>query len=268
MLLGSAVQEVVQHLQMQPPTIEQITDPGLRAIQPKPSNNHSSSSSSSSFSAPTAAATLAPAASLNHNNRRQSSSEDAPPDYETFAQTSSSPPPEPASMTVNVPDLPDEFRKLEGMEREELEHLLKDHIALVAFCNDLPFTKQLNEKRMSVLQENITKAEANLEKKQELETLHAQVKELQKKLKEQVDDFQKLEKKQNSMCSVPDTRTVLKELHKSKKEAFEKSEQLADEWLEDGATDVKDFCRRFIEARKVHHVRAGKMEVLQHQNDC
>lgn len=249
MLLGSAVQEVVQHFQVQPPTIHEITDPGLRSIQPQESN-----------SAPTSSA----AAPANHYRKQ---SDDAPPGYDTFLQTQSAPLSQPAP-TVDVPDVPAEFWKLEEMDRDELEHLLKDHIALVSFCKDLPYIKELNEKRMSVLEENITKAEANLEQKEELEALHAEVKELQSKLKEHVEKFQELEKKQNSMCAVPDTRTILSDLYKSKKEAYQQSEELAEEWLDDGATDVKGFCRRFIEARKIHHLQAGKMEVLQHQNDC
>eukprot|EP00977_Amphora_coffeiformis_P010126 scaffold2357_cov167-Amphora_coffeaeformis.AAC.34 len=191
-----------------------------------------------------------------------------PPAYDTFLQTQSPPgtPEQPPTPKVDVPAVPAEFSKLESMEREELEKLSKDHIALVAFCNELPYIKELNEKRVSVLEENAKKAQSNMEKKEELHTLHSEVKELQKKLKSRVKEFEKLEEQQDSMCAVPDTRVVLKELHRAKKEAFEESEQLAEEWLDDGAADVKDFCRRFIEARKVHHVRAGKMEILQRQD--
>lgn len=262
MLLGVAVQEVVQHFQVQPPTVQQITDSGLRNIQP--------SASTSTTSTP-------PRGSNNSRNNQTrspppphtSSADDAPPDYETMLQNQAStspPPPQHPPPQVDLPSVPAEFSKLQSMERDELEHLLKDHVALVAFCNELPYAKELNEKRLSVLEENITKAEENLEKQKELETLHSEVKELQKRLKSRVAEFQKLETKQDSLCAVPDARFVLKELHRAKKEAFDDSERLAEEWLDDGAEDVKGFCRRFIEARKVHHVRAGKMEVLQEQD--
>ena len=192
--------------------------------------------------------------------------DDAPPDYETLLNSQSPGEPESPAPKVDVPSVPAEFSKLESMDREELEKLLKDHISLVAFCNELPYIKELNEKRVSVLEENTRKAQSNMEKQEELHTLHSEVKELQKKLKSSVKEFEPLEKKQDSMCAVPDTRVVLKELHRAKKEAFEQSEQLAEEWLDDGATDVKDFCNRFIGARKVHHLRAGKMEILQQQD--
>lgn len=256
MLLGVAVQEVVQHFQVNPPTVQQITDAVLRNI-----NNQSSSSSSGRGSN-----TTPPRASRNQPPPPPPS-DDAPPDYETLLASQTTPPQQhPPPPVVDMPSVPAEFSKLQSMEREELEHLLNNHVALVAFCNELTFVKELNEKRMSVLEENITKAKANLEKQQELETLHSQVKELQKRLKTRVAEFQKLEKKQDSLCAVPDTRFVLRELHREKKQAFDDSEQLAEEWLDEGAEDVKGFCSRFIEARKVHHVRAGKMEVLQEQD--
>ena len=255
MLLGVAVQEVVQHFQVQPPAIQQIFDSNLRNIQP---NNNPDSS------------TPPPPAKRSHYHHHHSASssssmDDAPPDYDTLLQASPVPQ-ETTSRKVDVPSVPVEFSKLESMEREELEKLLKDHIALVAFCNELPYIKELNEKRVSVLEENVKKAQSNMEKREELHSLHSEVKELQKNFKSKVKEFKQLEEKQDSMCAVPDTRVILKELHRAKKEAFEESEQLAEEWLDDGAADVKDFCRRFIEARKVHHVRAGKMEILQRQD--
>ena len=257
MLLGVAVQEVVQHFQVQPPAVQQIFDAGLRNIQPSGSSTTSTPPRSSTSSR-----------SSQHRSDLAPPADDAPPDYETLlASQATPPPPQHPTPQVDLPSVPAEFSKLESMEREELEKLLRDHVALMAFCNELPFVKELNEKRMAVLEENITKAEANLEKQEELETLHAEVKELQKKLKSRAAEFQELEKKQDSLCAVPDTRIVLKELHRAKKEAFDESEQLAEEWLDEGAEDVKGFCRRFIDARKVHHVRAGKMEILKEQGD-
>ena len=258
MLLGVAVQEIVQHFQVNPPSVQKITDPGLRNIQP-------TTNTSTNSTPPRAAASRS---APGRSQPPPPPPDDAPPDYETLlqSQTATTPPPQHPPPPVDMPSVPAEFSKLQSMEREELEHLLKDHVALVAFCNDLPFVKELNEKRMSVLEENITKAEENMEKQEELETLHSEVKELQKRLKSRVAKFQELEKKQDSLCAVPDTRSVLKELHRAKKEAFDESEQLAEEWLDEGAEDVKGFCRRFIEARKVHHVRAGKMEILQEQD--
>lgn len=249
MLLGSAVQEVVQHFQVQPPTVQQIIDPGLRAIQPKGS--------------PPVSGGGPPA----HHPSLSSAAmeEDAPPpDYdETMWQSQSAPAPTPPPPPVDVPRVPAEFHRLESMDRDALEVLLDDHVALVSFCNDLGFIAELNEKLMSVLDENIERAKANLAREEELTALHAQVAEKQSKLKTLVQEFQTLEKKQASLSTVPDTRQLLKELHLAKDEAYEASEQVAEEWLDVGAPDVKAFCTRFIEARKVHHARAGKMELLQ-----
>ena len=250
MLSGVAVQEVVQHFQVQPPTIQQITDAGLRNIQPRPQNGSTTT------------------AARPHNQHRTSpaaASDDAPPDYETLLQQTQSPP-TPPPPSVDIPSVPTEFSKLQGMEREELERLLKDHVALVAFCHDLPYTKELHEKRVAVVEETVAKAEKNREKEASLRQLHTQVQDLQTQLNARVEAFQKLEAQQDSLCAVPDTHLILQELHGAKKKTFDESEQMAEEWLDDGADNVRDFCRRFIEARKTHHVLAGKMEVLQRQN--
>ena len=54
----------------------------------------------------------------------------------------------------------------------------------------------------------------------------------------------------------------MKKLKRANKEAFEASEDYANEWVEDGEDSVKDFVTRFMKLRKVHHMRAAKMEII------
>jgi hypothetical protein len=58
----------------------------------------------------------------------------------------------------------------------------------------------------------------------------------------------------------------MRQLAKAKKEAFDESEQMAEDWLEEGG-DVKDFLDCFLEKRMVHHVRAAKLELLQYSDN-
>jgi hypothetical protein len=62
---------------------------------------------------------------------------------------------------------------------------------------------------------------------------------------------------------------VRKELAKVKKEAFEESEQIAEEWLSQSpamATESLElFLKQFLATRNIHHVRAAKLEVLEQQ---
>jgi hypothetical protein len=73
--------------------------------------------------------------------------------------------------------------------------------------------------------------------------------------------FTKLEEKQNAICAPPDTKSTLKKLQKAKKEAFEEFEDLAEDWVENGSGGVDDFCKKFLEQRKVYHIRAAKIEI-------
>ena len=57
---------------------------------------------------------------------------------------------------------------------------------------------------------------------------------------------------------------ILHKLKKAKKQSFEESEELAYDWLSNGANDVDDFLEKFLKVRTVHHVRAAKMERLEH----
>ena len=262
MLLGVAVQEVVQHFQVQPPIVHAITDESLRAIQPSSSAPRSGTTSNSNTPP-------------RQRNISSMGNDDAPPDYDTFVQQPDGPTAtatlpmsssSSSSTSINAPTN-EELRKLDAMDREGLEKLLQDPIALVAFCNaELAFPKELNDKRQTVLKENAAKAKANLARQEELQTLHAQVSELQKQLRTQTKEFQQQwETKQNEICAVPDRSVILSDLYQAKKQAFDDSERMAETWLEDGAPNIKEFCQAFVEARKLHHLRAGKMEILQQQ---
>jgi hypothetical protein len=72
-----------------------------------------------------------------------------------------------------------------------------------------------------------------------------------------------LEATQDEYCTPPDAKLVLRELNKAKKEAFDESEVLAEDWLEEGAPNVDLFVHEFLEKRILHHERAAKMELLE-----
>ena len=74
--------------------------------------------------------------------------------------------------------------------------------------------------------------------------------------------FQTLEREQDALCAPPDTKDVLRQLARGKKESFQESERLAEEWVQDG-TDVDKFTDEFVQKRLVHHLRAAKMERIQ-----
>jgi hypothetical protein len=250
LLLGPAVHQVVTHLQLNPPEILEITDAGLRSIQPKSHPNPAVHAASAATSFPRRPPQYAGA--TNHSV----SAMDAPPDYESLL----------ATPDIDMPKIPTEFEELEPLTREELEELLQgDELEFMGFCNKLPISHTIQSIASSVVDENAVMARANLDREEELNQLHTKVTGLQQQLEKKVKAFQELEQKQNTLIAPPDTRHIMRQLAKAKKQAFDESEQMAEDWLEEGG-DVKDFLDCFLEKRRVHHVRAAKLELLQYNN--
>lgn len=247
LLLGKAVHLVIEHLQMNPPDILEITDGALRAIQPAdrlahhrryPSQNESGASQQQGQT-------------LHHS----SGATDAPPTYDSMLST--------PEIVVDLPRLPDKFPELEGLTREELDELYDNELAFMAFCNKLSFVKdQVLPKATGKLEENASTARSNLEQEERLKALYKETNELRDKVRDRVRRFKELEKQQNEICAPPDLRNVMRALAKAKRQTFDESERIAEDFLEEGG-DIEDFCKQFVERRKVHHLQAAKLEMLQ-----
>ncbi|GAX23121.1 ESCRT-I complex subunit VPS37 [Fistulifera solaris] len=229
LLLGQAVHHVIQELQTHPPILHRITDPTLERNQ---QNRVRSSSSTSST-------TIQPM-------------EEEPPSYSSLLHETH----------VEMPAVPTEFPELERLDREQLDALLSDELEFQAFCNKLDSVKTLVTMVTSVVDENATLARQNWEKKSELHGLYERATELQQQLREKVATFRTLEQQQDQLYRPVDSKKVIKDLIKAKKEAFDQSEQFADNWI-DQQGNVDDFLAKFLEVRRLHHVRAAKLELLE-----
>jgi Modifier of rudimentary (Mod(r)) protein len=283
LLLGTAVKEVIQHLQVSPPEIVQILDEALKVIQkakPKPL----ASSSTSSSTAATSHAVSSSSQQQQHQRRYSAtpSTTDAPPDYDTFVNDVPS---------MEMPSIPMYFDELDERDLPQLNQLLSDETLFLQFCNSLSVTKTIQKIYTSVIVDNAEMARHNLKKRHDLQLLYGEVVELQQKMKHKVAAFQELERQQDALCAPPDPMIVMRQLAKAKKEAFDESERIAENWLEtassssssapasastsaagDGGSSsinqtsgVDAFVKSFMEKRKVHHLRAAKMEVLKRQ---
>jgi len=242
LLLGQAVDEVVKHLQLEPPQVLEITDSGLESIQ---SNRRNGSTSSSMAT-----------------NRSMASAQVVDRTANSSSNRSHSPPPEYSSVLLDMPTIPQNFEELDALSREELDKILEDELEFSAFVNKLPILKAIQSTANDILDENVKKAEANLEKMEQVKTGHKKVTQLKNDLESKLEHFKTMEQKQDSLCAPPDVRDVLRQFARGKKEAFQQSEQMAEEWVDEGG-DIDAFMRDFIAKRTVHHIRAAKMERLQ-----
>ena len=119
-----------------------------------------------------------------------------------------------------MPDIPSEFEQLDKLSREDLEELLEDELEFMTFVNQLPVFQKIQSTADEVLEENVTMAKANLEKEDQIQTLHKEVTELKAELETKMDTFRQLERKQDAICAPPDLRDVLRQLNRAKKEAL------------------------------------------------
>ncbi len=255
--LGQAVHEVVQHLQLNPPEILEITDAGLQSIQPKNSrfkakdSNHNSSSTHTSTNS-----------NIDNGSSHRQNAE--PPSYDATLQNAKRAPKLPPAPDVPLPPIPRDFDSiLAEKTKEQLESLLSDELEFLSLVQDLDVFGEIRMITTSETDENHRLAHQNIANVEKLKSLREEVEKLQKILKTKVERFQSLEQQLNSLSAPLDVKSIMRKLKDAKKQAFETSEVFAEEWIEDGAPNVDEFMKEFMERRKVHHERAGKMEILQ-----
>jgi len=251
-LLGDAVHAVVKHLQLNPPQVLEITDKGLQSIQTKQQQN---GVNGNRIKTPPRTPFTNGTGSMSANRSRGGSShDDAPPSYNVVAESTPAP-------QVTMPPIPDKYPQLEGLSRAELDNLLEDELEFMSLVHKLDVYDEIFCLGSSRLNENVRLAKENLERETKLKELRGEVKSLHRTLQSKMETFTQLEERQNAICAPPDKELTLRKLNKAKKEAFEESENLAETWVEDGGS-IDDFCKEFLAKRKVHHVRAAKMEIL------
>ncbi|KAG7356766.1 Modifier of rudimentary Modr protein [Nitzschia inconspicua] len=249
--LGDAVHAVVKHLQLNPPQILEITDKGLQSIQQKKTNTNNGSRITAT----------PPRNGMNGSRTVAQHANDAPPSYNIVAEATPAP-------EVPMPTIPIKFSELEGMSRQQLDDLMDDELEFMSLIYKLPVYDKIYTIGSSRLNENVQLAKGNLSHEKKLQELQNDVKSLHKKLQEKMKAFSVFEAKQNAICAPPDRADTLRKLNKAKKEALDQSEEMAEAWVEgDSGNNVDDFCKNFLDSRKVHHMRAAKMEILKNTPD-
>eukprot|EP00934_Nitzschia_sp_Nitz4_P008552 Nitzschia sp. Nitz4//scaffold99_size76975//26602//27755//NITZ4_005572-RA/size76975-processed-gene-0.28-mRNA-1//1//CDS//3329560838//8542//frame0 len=246
--LGQVVHEVVQQIQLNPPEILEITDSALLSIQPP--NSRFRQQQQSSRSPP-------------RNRVSSTNGTEAPPTYDATLenQRRQQLPPVPE---VVLPLIPSNFdHVLENKSKEELEGLLSDELEFLSLVHQIPVFDNLQVIGRKYEAENAELAEGTLNKEQMLKSARSEVDNLRSTLANKVETFRVLERQQNELCVSADVPSVIQDLNKAKRAAFDESETLAEDWVEEGTLDVDAFVKKFMEQRKVHHVRAIKMDILQ-----
>jgi predicted nucleic acid-binding Zn-ribbon protein len=157
-----------------------------------------------------------------------------------------------------------------------LEELIQNELEFRTFTNQLDIMQQYNEIQQRQLNKNVSIAKSNLQYEDEIQQLHGNITKLHAELQAKVKAFQQLEQQQDKILQPPPVSKIVRELTKAKKEAYVQSEQIAEQWLlqqqssssftseENGnGNSIPTFIEAFKAVRKVQHVRAAKLELVQ-----
>ena len=246
LLLGVAVHTVIQHLQLNPPTILRFVDPGLIAIQTKKSATAANATSPPPPPPAYHDSMVKPIITTQHHRRMP---------------------------TIDWPIIPAHFSELDSLSRERLEELIQNELEFRTFTNQLDIMQQYSVIQQQQLSKNVSIAKANLQYENQIEQLHATITKLQEELRSKVQAFQALEQQQDQILQPPAVSTIVRDLTRAKKEAYVQSEQIAEQWLESLTTEpsssleqnntsIATFMESFMAVRKLQHVRAAKLELV------
>lgn len=295
-LLNKAVNEVVRHFQLNPPSNLVIVDAGLANLQKSlglsndnatlgsNANNGHSNNTNGHSQQQGKGEIYVPSAFTKGNNYDHHS-------FRTPTTINEEPQPEPYKLpthfskvvtlsyneqkhqgdtirNLDLPNIPTVFEQLDSLDTTTMTEMLDNPEKLVQNetlqLSLIPYVVEIESLKNALLEANQTAAQENQMSKRTLEILVNEVKQLQQSLKTKVEKVNELQRQQMDLCKPMKKDKILSKLKKAKKQSFEESEELAYDWLSNGANDVDDFLEKFLKVRTVHHVRTAKMERLEH----
>lgn len=268
--LGDAVYAVIQHFQVNPPYILEITDAKLRRLQ----ENLTSGSSSGRLST---------VASTNNNhvvdsNQYTSSAASGVQrsnEYNEFSNghSRSNDRIKPkAEFEVDdddvnglIPPTPASFRELDAMPSSEVKRIVDNRSFLDLFVEGTSEVSTLRELKQSIEASNVDVARANLAHEAKIEKLTHEVETLKQDLNRKVQRYRELNSQRLALTQPPSTQEVIAKLTMAKRDAYRESEEYAEQWIEESGDgeDVSEFIKKFIGVRQSYHIRAAKVERLE-----
>lgn len=255
MKLGDAVDAVIRHLQLTPPSIMEITDTNLKRLQETisgPSNR------------PTRPANnFPPPPRQNVSSHIDNSRPANRPGKNEIVEQKVNYEVEDCEVNALIPPIPPSFLEIDSMSLSELNLVTDDKAVLENFVENTSGVKTLKELKQSIEMSNVDAAKANLVHEGEMEGLCVEVESLKQNLNSKMQQYRKLDAERVAITHPPDLQDVIGELNKAKKEAYRESEALADEWVDSGGDNVNNFVKKFMEMRLLYHTRAAKVESLE-----
>jgi len=148
---------------------------------------------------------------------------------------------------------------LSSLSIGDLEKLSGDSTELFKYVMNMDSIKRLQEKRKTLIEKNREQAEKNLSDKPKIQDLqqsivakHREMQDLEAQLITNI-------AKQDEMYQVFDFAQIVTNMRIAISQAEEESEEVAERFLEK-KMPVDEFLRRYLETRKLSHLRKAKEE--------
>lgn len=148
---------------------------------------------------------------------------------------------------------------MDSLQKQELERLDTDIQFLLEFIQTLPLVQTTIGQKASIEEENRKDAQRNLDLQEEVSQLSKDVSTLQQTIIDKISIHEGLQQKIMTMTQPKDIQDVIQQLHKGRRSSFIESETLAK-----NISDFPNHVEEFMELRTLHHIRAAKIERLQH----
>jgi len=255
--LGDAIFTVIRHFQLNPPSILEINDANLRRLQESISSQQQHRQSRMGASASSATSVSSSQSHAVTSVQSQNST------METLQSVSNhSVEAMDDEVDALIPPVPTSFPELENMPLSELRALLNDESVMDNMIERISEVARLKELKQSIEKANVEAAEENLLRETELEASQTELDALVKESRIKVNKYRELDEKRNALTRPPDVQDTIRELNIAKREVYQKSEEMAECWVESGGEGMIDFVKKFMEIRLQYHTRAAKAERL------
>jgi len=258
--LGDAAYAVIQHFQLQPPSISQITDENLARLQETISGSNSKKSTQNAAAASTTITTTSSGINGHIGNCRVHDHARAHAQRQDQKEAACKVDEE--ELDSLIPRVPSCFPEIDELSLSELNDLVNNEAVLEKFLDKISEVNTLRELKESIEKSNVDTAISNLALEENVESICSEVETLKLDLKLNIEKYRDLDARIMAMTRPPEIHEARRELNAAKKEAYEESERFADDWVESGGSDVNDFVKRFKEVRMLYHTRAAKVERL------
>ncbi|EED91971.1 hypothetical protein THAPSDRAFT_268881 [Thalassiosira pseudonana CCMP1335] len=258
--LGEAVYAVIHHLQLNPPSVLEITDANLRRLQESLSgttretttNNQAPATSPATFQRQNNESSQMSCSE--GNTRRILSSVDVAKQttYEVADE----------EVDALIPPIPAFFPQIDAMTFSELKQLFDDESVFEGFVKQTSGVTTLKELKQSIETANVKASEGNKQHEEQVEGMCDELESLKQDLQTKIQRYKELDECRLAMTRPPDVQDAIRELNVAKNNAYHQSEEMAENWVEGGGSDINDFVKKFMETRMLYHARAAKVEKL------